>query len=148
MKKVLKIVLGIVAVGVLIQFYPLDRTVKQVPKSYSILEQEEAPEKIADLLTRACYDCHSNETKYPDYAQYAPVSWYIEYHIEEGRKNANFSRWKKYDADQKEAIVQNSMETLEVGSMPLQSYISKHPEANLSQEDRTLLMEWFQSLLD
>lgn len=146
MKKAFKIILGIIIVGVLIQFYPIDRSVKQVPKSYSILEQEKAPDEVVALLTRACYDCHSNETHYPDYAQYAPISWYIEFHVDEGRKNANFSRWKKYDSDQKEAIIQNSIETLEIGSMPLQSYVSKHPEAHLSKEDRTLLIKWFQSL--
>ncbi len=148
MKTIFKIIIGIVFTGIIIQFYSIDRSVKRVPKSYDIIHQEKMPEKAADLIVKACYDCHSNETQYPDYAAYAPVSWYVEFHVKEGRKNANFSHWKKYDKDQKNSILQNSIETLESGSMPLRSYISKHPEAKLSTEDRQLLIEWFQSLLE
>ncbi|APD06828.1 hypothetical protein UJ101_01309 [Flavobacteriaceae bacterium UJ101] len=147
MKTVLKIIGGIILIGIVIQFYPVDRSVKRVPKSYDILQQENAPQKIVDLMTKACYDCHSNETKYPEYAFYAPISWYVEFHVEEGRKNANYSRWKKYDKDQKNNIIQNSIETLEYNTMPLKSYTNKHPEANLSLQDRQLLIEWFQHLI-
>lgn len=146
MKTSFKIITGIIFIGIIIQLYPIDRSVKRVPKSYDLLQQEKAPEKVIELMTKACYDCHSNETNYPTYALYAPISWYIEFHIEEGRKNANFSRWKKYDADQKNSIIHYSIETLERGSMPLKSYISKHPEAHLSVNDRKLLVEWLKSL--
>ncbi len=131
---------------VLIQFYPIDKTVKKIPITYDIFRQENVSEEVEVLIKNACYDCHSNETKYPDYSVYAPISWYIEYHIEEGRKNANFSYWKKYDKDQKNAIIKNSIETLESGSMPLNSYVKKHSEAILNSKDRILLIEWFKSI--
>ncbi|MFV0237800.1 MAG: heme-binding domain-containing protein [Flavobacteriales bacterium] len=142
----LKIALGLILTGIIIQFYPIDRSVKKLPKSYDILRQEKAPQKIAYSIKKACYDCHSNETQYPNYALYAPLSWYIEFHIEEGRKNANFSKWKKYDQDQKNSIIKNSIETLENQSMPLKSYLYKHPEAHLLPEDRETLIAWFKSL--
>ncbi|MFV0530758.1 MAG: heme-binding domain-containing protein [Flavobacteriales bacterium] len=147
MKTIIKITVGIILLGFIIQLYPIDRSVKPIPKSYDIIRQENASKLVADLITNACYDCHSNETQYPEYASYAPVSWYIEYHVEEGRKNANFSRWKKYDTDQKNSILQNCIETLNDNSMPLKSYISKHPEATLSIKERQLLVEWFQGLV-
>ena len=145
MKLIFKVIVSVLILLCLIQFVPIDQTFKRVPKVYGILEQENAPERVDLLLRNACYDCHSNETEYPEYAQYAPISWYIEYHVEEGRKNANFSRWKKYDKDQKAAIVQNSIEVLESNSMPLKSYVAKHPEANLTKKDRRLLIEWFEN---
>src|SRR5262245_60103796 len=49
-----------------------------------------APPHIKTLLTRACYDCHSNETRWPWYACIAPVSWLIVHDVERGRQELNF----------------------------------------------------------
>ena len=42
-------------------------------------------------MVRACFDCHSNEVKFPWYSNVAPVSWIISEHINDGRAAVNFS---------------------------------------------------------
>ena len=55
-----------------------------------------APPHIKTLLRRACYDCHSNETRWPWYTYIAPVSWLILHDVERGRQELNFSEWGSY----------------------------------------------------
>jgi hypothetical protein len=43
------------------------------------------PPKIAAMLHSACYDCHSNETRWPWYSHIAPMSWLIAGDVKEGR---------------------------------------------------------------
>ncbi|NJN66821.1 MAG: heme-binding domain-containing protein [Chloroflexaceae bacterium] len=46
-----------------------------------------------ELAQRACFDCHSNETRWPLYSRFAPVSYFINGHVIEGRERLNFSEW-------------------------------------------------------
>ncbi len=50
--------------------------------------------EVKVILQKACYDCHSNETKWPFYSYIAPVSWMIAHEVNEGRKEVNFSEWR------------------------------------------------------
>src|SRR5262245_48232416 len=87
----------------------------------------EAP--VRDLLRRACYDCHSHETKWPWYAYVAPVSWLVAHDVEEGREHLNFSTWNRYtDEDQLDLLEETGEEVME-REMPLQIYLSLHSEA-------------------
>jgi hypothetical protein len=43
--------------------------------------QQEPPWNLAEtrvLTERACFDCHSNETRWPWYSNVAPVSWLVQ----------------------------------------------------------------------
>ena len=55
-----------------------------------------------DLVSRACFDCHSNETKWPWYSNIAPVSWLVQRDVQEGRQHLNFSDWNQrhYEVDE------------------------------------------------
>lgn len=87
-----------------------------------------------ELAARACFDCHSNETRWPWYSNVAPASWFVQRHVEDGRRVLNFSEWQR---PQEEA--HESTETLLEGEMPLGSYVLFHPSAQLSpSETRTL----------
>ena len=148
MKKFLKIILLIVAGLFLIQLIPIDRTQKPIDKKLQFETVEKTPPKIANLMRNSCYDCHSLETKFPDYASIAPISWVISGHIKEARKQVNFSNWGSYNPDLQRSILQNAVDALEDRSMPKQSYVAYHPEANISTAERTLLKNYFQKVLD
>ncbi|MEO6628952.1 MAG: heme-binding domain-containing protein [Aquihabitans sp.] len=45
------------------------------------------------LAVRACFSCHSNETKVLPFEKIAPIQWYIANHVKEGRAALNFSEW-------------------------------------------------------
>lgn len=95
-----------------------------------------ANSRTRELAVRACYDCHSNETKWPWYSNVAPISWLVQRDVDEGRDELNFSRW---DQPQREA--DDAAETVIDGEMPPWFYVVPHPEANLSREENELLIQ-------
>ena len=142
MKK--KIVLaGILAVLVLIQFIRIDKTKPEAPASLDYFSVTNPPEEIEDILRNACFDCHSNETVYPWYADVAPVSWLIKHHVNEGREDLNFSEWGSYSSSRAEEINKECFEEVLDHEMPLKSYTLMHPKAKLSPEQRSQLQQWF-----
>jgi hypothetical protein len=99
-------------------------------------------EEVKATLKRACYDCHSNETKWPFYSQVAPVSWFVIDHVNHGRSHLNFSEWSRYDKPAQVENLRLIQETVRVGAMPLSTYLLAHSEAKLSQEDKVRLGDW------
>ncbi|WP_317038767.1 heme-binding domain-containing protein [Chryseobacterium sp. Leaf180] len=132
---------------VLIQFIPVDKTNLPVDEKVNFVMVEKTPSKIVSMLKSSCYDCHSNETRYPKYASVAPVSWSIKSHVEEGRDHMNFSVWKNYNNDLKKSMLEKSIQTIENRSMPLPGYIVYHNEANLSTAERKVLSKYFGEVL-
>lgn len=100
------------------------------------------PAKVATLLRAACYDCHSNETKYPWYSQVSPVSWWLVQHIKDGRRHLNFSDWPHDNPRKARSRWQNVRDEIEGGGMPLKSYTLIHRDAILSEADRKELAAW------
>ena len=86
------------------------------------------------LARRACFDCHSHETKWPWYANIAPVSWRIQRHVDEGRRKMNLSVSGRGLGEVDEAA-----EELQSGAMPPWDYVLAHPEARLTEEEKQAL---------
>jgi hypothetical protein len=130
------VVRGVGVLGVLflaIQLVPVDRSNPPVEE-----EVPASPEARA-VLRRACYDCHSNEVRWPWYARVAPVSWLIARDVSEGREALNYSTWNRLDAGDRREALEESWEETEEGEMPLWFYLPMHPEAWLSREDLAIL---------
>lgn len=118
-----------------------------VDSAKNFVDARKTPEKIATLLKNACYDCHSNETVYPKYAFIAPVSWSVKSHVNEGREHINFSIWETYNKDLKQNMLSKSIQTIQSKAMPMPGYIVYHKEANLSDAERALLIQYFEDML-
>lgn len=147
MKTAKKIIFWTLVAFALIQFFPIDRTNKPVDSAANFVDARKTPEKIRKLLKNACYDCHSNETVYPKYAFIAPVSWSVKSHVNEGREHLNFSTWETYNKDLKENMITKSIQTIQSKAMPMPGYIVYHKEANLSEAERALLVQYFEEML-
>jgi uncharacterized membrane protein len=139
-----KILLLLLAVFIIMQFFRIDKTNPKVEKAKDFITLTTPPADIEKMIRTACYDCHSNETEYPWYTNVAPVSWIIGNHIEEGREYFNFSTWADYDEDKKNHLLHECEEEVEHKKMPLSSYTWTHGDANLSDEQREELAEWFE----
>jgi hypothetical protein len=102
------------------------------------------PPEVAALLHRACYDCHSNETRWPWYAHVAPVSWWIVHHMQEGRDKLNFSEWPHNDSYVADDELNRIGHEVQDRKMPLNSYtwLGMHPDARLSDEERGRILKW------
>lgn len=88
------------------------------------------------LAVRACFDCHSNETTWPWYSHVAPISWFVQGHIDDGRRALNFSDWTKTHRRARSAA-----RVINAGEMPLWSYTLLHPAARLSAAEKKALAD-------
>ena len=116
------LVVGVVAL-VAIQFIPVDRSNPPV-----VAEPNWDSPTTRAYAERACFDCHSNETKWPWYSYVAPISWSVADHVHEGRAKFNLSEWPSGEGDE-------AAETVQRGEMPLWEYTLIHSEARLSQPE-------------
>jgi hypothetical protein len=87
------------------------------------------------LVKRACFDCHSNETIWPWYSNIAPISWLVQRDVDEGRQKLNFSEWGRGRIELDEMI-----EVIREGSMPMPIYMVQHPEARLTSAEKEQLL--------
>jgi len=138
-----KTILIIVAVLVAIQLIRPERTNPPVDPSLTLQTDPE----VMRILKRSCYDCHSNETKWPWYSNIAPLSWSITSHVKEGREALNFSKWHQIDPKTKKKRLKRAVKTTSNGMMPLPSYLWIHHDAKLSKADKARLKAWFEAQL-
>ncbi|MCP4438800.1 MAG: heme-binding domain-containing protein [Aureispira sp.] len=137
-----KIFLLLVVVLIVMQFFGIDKTNPAIDERKTFAAIVNPPADILKLLKDACYDCHSNETKYPWYTNVAPLSWWIKHHVDEGREHLNFSEWVSYSQEDRAHMLHEAAEEIEEQHMPLGSYVRMHSEAALSKEDCEKLEKW------
>ncbi|MGQ0543214.1 MAG: heme-binding domain-containing protein [Blastocatellia bacterium] len=143
MKKIFKIGL-ILIVGTLfvMQFFRPNFSNPAIVEAETLRASTNVPADVANLLSRSCNDCHSNETIYPWYANISPFSWFLADHIEEGRHELNFSEWNKYETKKKIHKLEEICEVVGSKEMPLPSYLWIHRGSVLSDADKKLLCDW------
>ena len=142
--KIIVVVLLVAFVG--IQFIPTNRNhSEEVPPSDFMLVKN-VPAEVKSILMISCYDCHSNNTHYPWYQKVQPVSWYLEGHIEDGKEELNFSDFGSYSDRMQKAKMRSIISQVEDGKMPLPSYTLLHPEAELTAEEKQLLVKWIEEM--
>ena len=126
----------VVTLLIVAQFIPTNRTNPPVQSDV------QAPAAVKAILVKACFDCHSHVTRWPWYAQVAPLSWWINGHVNEGRKDLNFSRWPTFDYMTQDLLLREIDKQVAAGKMPPRSYAVGHPEARLNENEREALLEW------
>ena len=118
----------LVALFLLIQLIPYGRTHTNPPTT---VEPAWDSPRTRELAKRACFDCHSNETRWPWYANVAPMSWAVQQDVDAARRVMNFSEWTvPY------ALSIYSGRRVFGGNMPPKKYILAHPEADLTEDER------------
>ena len=141
-KCIFQIVFGVL---IIIQFFRIDKTIKPINTKTDYISVAQTNPEISTLLKNACYDCHSNQPTYPWYTNIAPVSWWIKNHINEGSRHLNFSDWETYTSKRKDHKLEECIEMIEEGEMPMNSYTWMHGETKLTNAQRTLLIDWFKA---
>lgn len=142
-RKILKLVLLAGAVVfVILQFFGPARTNPTADQSLAMESHLQISPNVKKILDRSCVDCHSNNTRWPWYSRVAPVSWFVIDHVDEGRRELNFSQWGSYDKRQQRGQLDDMCELAGNGSMPLSSYTPLHPGSKLTTEDVKVLCDW------
>ena len=141
-----RILLILLVLFVIIQIVPKHRPdYSDITVDRSMAYMMNPPQEVSDILEVACYDCHSYATTYPWYSNIAPISFWIDDHVVEGRDHLNFAEWASYSEKQKHHKFEECVEEVKEGEMPIESYTWLHGGAKLSEAQRSTLAEWFQT---
>lgn len=140
--------IGIAAVALLvvIQVYRPARTNPTVDPEKDIHRMLDMQPAVANLLNRACNDCHSNRTNWPWYSRVAPVSWLVVSDVERGRTAVNFSEWGRYSAKEQQKHLKEICNEVTEGEMPALQYTLIHREARLTGDERSAVCRWTNSV--
>jgi mono/diheme cytochrome c family protein len=130
--------MGMLALLVAIQLVPYGRTHINPPVAAE--PPWDAP-VTRELVRQACFDCHSNETRWPRYASVAPGSWLVQNDVDGGRAHLNFSEWQRPQRHAKDAA-----DEVRNNKMPPWYYAMLHPPARLSDADRARLVTAFETM--
>ena len=140
-----KIGIGLLVVFIAIQFIPANRDMPRVGPDADFLSISTMDTQLKTLVETACYDCHSYQTRYPWYTKVAPVSWWIQGHINGGREHLNFSTWHSLPAGKKSHKLEECAEEIISGHMPPKSYRFMHKETAWSETEKEKLVAWFEN---
>ena len=142
--------LAIALVFVIIQFIrpaPNSNT-GNVNRQQDIIANFNVPANVGDVLKTSCYDCHSNSTRYPWYAQIQPFGWLLASHVSDGKKDLNFSEFASYSKRRQLSKLKAVHNSIKDGSMPLSSYTFLHRDAKISAADKRMMMQWTTRTID
>jgi len=139
-RKIIRVAVALLAIFVLIQFF---RPSLDNPPVTADLQ---APPEVRSILQRACYDCHSNETKLAWFDKPAPAYWLVAAHVKEGRSLLNFSHWDSLTIDQQKGKLFESLNQIVFNEMPLRQYTTFHTGARVSEADVRVLRKYLASL--
>jgi len=148
MNRAKKILLGLLMVLILIQFFQPARNKSSELSSTDIKKTFSIPENVQLVLQISCYDCHSNNTNYPWYSKIQPFGWLLAKHIKNGKAELNFNEFSSYSLRRQISKLTGIGNSVKDGTMPLTSYILIHKNARLSNEDKALLIGWAMSTKD
>jgi hypothetical protein len=146
MKTLRIIFITIILIFILIQLVPNKLPQNSVENPQDIIVNNYVSEEISTIIRTSCYDCHSNQAKYPWYSHVAPSSWLVRKDIEQGRKALNFSEWSGYPERRMIGNLQDIQEETAAGGMPLPAYTLIHHKAKLNPEQKKIIAQWTDEL--
>jgi len=143
-----KILYLLLAALVVIQFFrPKRNTQEGIPATH-IAAKYPIPEDVNAILNKACNDCHTNNTRYPWYSNIQPVAWWLDEHIRDGKKELNFSEYTNKRPRYMYHKMEEVIEQVKEGEMPLASYTWTHKDAILTEAEKNRLYDWANAVMD
>lgn len=148
MGRVKKILLVISVVFIVIQFIAPFRNKDGRVLETNISKMFNVSDSVQAVLTKACYDCHSNNTNYPWYSTIQPIGWLLAKHIKQGKAVLNFSEFGNYSKRKQLSKLTGIANSIKDNTMPLPSYKWMHKNARLTNTEKELLIKWIQQSKD
>jgi hypothetical protein len=142
MSKKRKILIAIISLLVLIQFIRPERNLGVADTEKDITHSVVVSAEVKNILEKSCYDCHSNHTNYPWYANVQPIAGWLAHHVEEGKGELNFSEFDAYKLKRKTHKLKEVIEQVKTGEMPMSSYLIIHKDVALNEEQKNKLIKW------
>jgi len=141
-KKLFKnILIGLGVILVAIQFFRPTRNLG-ADTGHDITTKFKVPDSVQQILKTSCNDCHSNSTMYPWYTNLQPVGWWLQHHINEGKRGLNFSEFATYRIAKQYDRFKGIEKLVKEEEMPLKSYTLIHRYAILNDVQKDVLIKW------
>ncbi|MEO7174463.1 MAG: heme-binding domain-containing protein [Saprospiraceae bacterium] len=139
---------GIYVVIILFVLIQVFRPVKNISAEVSTADiRNHSDDTVAlKIISRACFDCHSNHTLYPWYAEFQPTAWYLQNHVINGKKRLNFSEFGTYTPKKAADKLEEIVEEIKKGEMPLKSYRLIHSESRLTDKEQQIVVKWAENM--
>ena len=127
---------------ILIQFFRPAKNKSDVISANDITKKYAVPPDVLNILQTSCYDCHSNNTKYPWYSYIQPVAWWLNSHIQDGKRGLNFSEFASYRIRKQYKRMEDINELVKKNEMPIDSYLWIHKYAKLNDQQKLAISNW------
>lgn len=142
MKLLKKIGLVLLLVFIVAQFFSPEKNQGNTEDLTAFLNETKPSSEVKTILETTCFDCHSSNTKYPWYDKITPINFWLNEHVEDGKKHLDFSKWSDYSIKRKDHKFEEIAEEVEEKKMPLPSYTWTHGDANLSDAQIQAVVDW------
>jgi hypothetical protein len=144
-----KTILALCAILVLIQFIRPEKNLSD-DRTFDISKGYSLSGSLNVTFQAACNDCHTNKTVYPWYAEVQPFAWWLDHHVTDGKRHLNLSAFTKLPIAIQNHKLEEIMETVKEGEMPLSSYtwFGLHKGAQLTEQDKSAIIDWAHSKMD
>jgi hypothetical protein len=143
-----KILLLLLIALVVIQFFHPKRNKAEGDQPEYIGKVYPVPEDVRSILAKACNDCHTNNTRYPWYSNVQPVDWWLTGHINDGKKELNLDDYSQKSLRFQYKKMEEIIEQVKEGKMPLKSYLWIHKDAILANDEKNKLIDWADAIRD
>lgn len=149
MSRIKKVLLAILILVVAIQFIqPARNNNNGQVLATDIIKTFPVPDRILDVLKNSCYDCHSNNTRYPWYSFIQPGGWWMASHIKDAKADLNFSDFGSYSNRKQQNKLKSIAKSIQDETMPIKPYLIIHTDAKLSKEQKALVLDWINKTRD
>ena len=139
-----KILVALILLFIIAQFFSPKKNQSGLYAINKFLVETKAPMEVQKTLTQACFDCHSDQTTYPWYNSITPVNYWLNSHVNGGKSHLDVSKWSTYSVKRKAHKLEELIEEVGEGEMPLASYKWTHASADLTNDQIEALIHWAQ----
>lgn len=141
-----KILVALLIILIIIQFIKPEKNIHAGPEPSDISTLYPVPSNVDSILSIACKDCHSNNTRYPWYNNFQPVAWFLANHVKDGKRSFNLNEFATYPVARQYDKIGEIKKQIDQGEMPISSYTVIHKDAILSDAEKKTVINWSENI--
>ena len=141
-----KILLVLLIILIIMQFIRPQKNIHAGTEPADISTLYPIPGNVDSILSIACKDCHTNNTRYPWYNNFQPVTWFLDNHVKKGKRSFNLNEFATYPVARQYDKIQEIKKQIDKGDMPLSSYTLIHRDAILSDAEKKAVISWSENI--
>lgn len=145
-KRSKKVLIGLLVLLVITQLLQPTKNISEGESVNDISKVYQMPVEVSEIFAQKCYDCHSNNTRYPWYINIQPIGWWMASHISDAKQRLNFSEFKTYTEARAALKLEKISDAVSQGWMPLPAYVWMHGETKITSEDSNKINAWIESV--